>query len=71
MKDRSSLFILLLIIFILFGIIFLRRSGILTINHSNTSTNDFLDDYYDKVNPDDKQLPNVQDTVNMMQTTKK
>lgn len=71
MKDRSSLFILLLIILLLVGFIFLRKSGILTINKSaNENSSNYLNDYYDKVNPDNNDLPNVQDSVNQMQTTK-
>ena len=71
MKDYSSLFILLLIILLLVGFIFLRRSGILTINKSaNENSSNYLNDYYDKVNPDDHELPDVQNTVNQMQITK-
>lgn len=71
MKEHSSLFILLLIILLLVGFIFLRKSGILTINKSTSENlSNSLNNYYDKVNPNDQELPNVQDTVNQMQTTK-
>lgn len=73
MKNYSSLFILLFIILILVGILFLRQSGILTINHkssTNENSSNFLNTYYDKVNPNDQPLPNVKDAVNSMQTTK-
>ncbi len=71
MKDHSSLFILLLIILLLVGFIFLRKSGILTINKStNENSSNYLNNYYDKVNPNNEELPNVQDTVNQMQVTK-
>lgn len=71
MKEHSSLFILLLIILLLVGFIFLRKSGILTINKSTSENlSNSLNNYYDKVNPNDQELPNVQDTVNQMQITK-
>ena len=72
MKDRGSLFILLFIIILLIGFIFLRRSGILTINKStNENSGNFLDNYYEGINSKGQPLPNVQDTVNEMQVTKR